>query len=119
MRIAITGANGFVARNLIGLLLEDTAPREIRAIVRAPGAARRELPATDLDLVTADVTRPETLRTVFDGCEAVVHTVAIPTERTASFDAVNARGTEHVVAEAKRAGVRRIVHLSAIGADPE
>ena len=119
MTIAITGANGFVARNLIALLLEDTPPREIRAIVRDPAAALKELPAADLELVTADVTRPETLRTIFDGCEAVVHTVAIPTERRASFEAVNARGTEHVVAEAKRAGVRRIIHMSAIGADPK
>ncbi|HEX4744985.1 MAG TPA: complex I NDUFA9 subunit family protein [Candidatus Limnocylindria bacterium] len=119
MTIAITGANGFVARNLIALLLEDTAAREIRAIVRDAATARRELPSAELELVTADVTEPDTLRAAFDGCEAVVHTVAIPTERKATFETVNARGTEHVVAEAKRAGVRRIVHLSAIGADPE
>src|SRR5688500_13103571 len=118
MKVAITGANGFVARNLIALLLEDTAPHDIRAIVRDPRTALRELPAADLDLVTADVTRPETLRTAFDGCEMVVHTVAVPTERKASFDAVNVRGTENVVAEATRAGVRRIVHMRAIGADP-
>jgi uncharacterized protein YbjT (DUF2867 family) len=118
MKVAITGANGFVARNLIGLLLEDTPPRDIRAIVRDPRTALRELPAADLDIVRADVTRPETLRTAFDDCEMVVHTVAVPTERKASFDEVNARGTENVVAEATRAGVRRIVHMSAIGADP-
>ena len=119
MKIAITGANGFVGRNLIALLLEDTAPRDIRAIVRDPATALRELPAEGLDVVVADVTDPETLRTAFDGCEAVVHTVAVPTERRATFEAVNVRGTEHVIAEATRAGVRRIVHLSAIGADPE
>ena len=61
MKVAITGANGFVARNLIALLLEDTAPRDIRAIVRDPRTALRELPAADLDIVTADVTRPETM----------------------------------------------------------
>lgn len=118
MTIAITGANGFVGRNLIALLLEDTAPAEIRAIVRDPRTALRELPAADLDIRAADVTRAESLRGAFDGCEVVVHTVAIPTERTATFANVNVRGTEHVVAEAERAGVRRIVHLSAIGADP-
>lgn len=118
MKIAITGANGFVARNLIALLLEDTAPRDIRAVVRDPRTALRELPAADLDITMADVTRPDTLRGAFDGCEMVVHTVAIPTERKATFEAVNVRGTEHVVAEALRAGVRRIVHLSALGADP-
>ncbi len=119
MKIAITGANGFVARNLIALLVEDTAARDIRALVRDPRTALRELPAADLDIVAADVTRPDTLRRAFDGCEMVVHTVAIPTERKATFADINWRGTEHVVAEAERAGVRRLVHLSAIGADPE
>ncbi|MDQ3400208.1 MAG: NAD(P)H-binding protein [Chloroflexota bacterium] len=119
MKIAITGASGFVARNLIALLLEDTAPREIRAIVRDPRTALRELPAADLDIHAADVTRAESLRGAFDGCEMVVHTVAIPTERKAKFADVNVYGTEHVVAEAERAGVRRLVHLSAIGADPD
>ena len=119
MKIAVTGANGFVARNLIALLLEDTGPRDIRALVRDPRTALHELPPADLDIAVADVTRPDTLRGAFDGCELVVHTVAVPTERKATFEAVNIRGTEHVVAEATRAGVRRIVHLSAIGADPE
>lgn len=119
MTIAITGANGFVGRALIALLLEDTPARGIRAIVRAPRTALRELPAADLDLVAADVTHADSLRGAFAGCEAVVHTVAIPTERRARFEDVNVRGTEHVVAEAVRAGVTRIVHLSAIGADPE
>ena len=119
MRVAITGANGFVGRNLIALLLEDTGPHDIRAIVRDAATALRELPVDGLDVVVADVRDPANLRTAFDGCEAVVHTVAIPTERKATFEAVNVRGTEHVIAEATRAGVRRIVHLSAIGADPE
>lgn len=119
MKIAITGANGFVARNLIALLLEDTAPRDLRAIVRDPRTALRELPAADLDIVVGDVTQRDSLRGAFDGCEMVVHTVAIPTERKAKFEDVNVRGTEHVVAEAQRSGVRRIVHLSALGADPD
>lgn len=116
MRVAITGANGFVGRNLIALLLEDTPASDLRAIVRTPRQAAAELPAADLDIRVADVTRPDSLRGVFDGCDAVVHTVAIPTERHGSFAVVNVEGTRSVVAEAERAGVRRIVHLSAIGA---
>ncbi len=119
MTIAVTGANGFVARNLIALLLEDTPARGIRAIVRDARTGLRELPAADLDVRVADVTRAESLRGAFDDCETIVHTVAVPTERRASFTDVNVRGTEHVVAEAERAGVRRIVHMSALGADPE
>lgn len=119
MRIAITGASGFVGRNLIALLLEDLPATDIRAIVRTPRQAAAELPAADLDIRVADVTQADSLRGAFDGCAAVVHTVAIPTERHGSFAAVNVGGTRNVVAEAERAGVRRIVHLSAIGASAD
>jgi NADH dehydrogenase len=76
------------------------------------------LPANVVDVRAADVTTPETLRGAFDGIDAVVHTVAIPTERHGSFTRVNAEGTRAVVAEAERAGVARLVHVSAIGASP-
>ena len=117
MTVAITGASGFVGRALIALLLQDTPPREIRALVRDERRARSELPATELDVRVVDVRRPETLLGALDDCAAVVHTVAVPTERAQRFSEVNVGGTRSVVAEAERAGVRRIVHLSAIGAD--
>ncbi|HTJ59687.1 MAG TPA: complex I NDUFA9 subunit family protein [Candidatus Saccharimonadales bacterium] len=119
MRIAITGANGFVGRHVIAALLAGQTPDEVRAIVRDPDRARGELTAAGLDVRRADVTDPASLASVFDGVDAVVHTVAIPTERHGSFERVNAEGTRAVVREAERAGVRKIVHLSAIGASPD
>ncbi len=119
MRIAITGASGFVGRNLIALLLEDTDPRDIRALVRDAGNAAHELPRAGLDVRVVDVRRPETLRGTFDAIDAVVHTVAIPTERTQRFADVNAAGTRNVLAEAERAAVGRFVHMSALGAAAE
>jgi NADH dehydrogenase len=118
VRIAVTGANGFVGRNVIAVLLGDEAPGDIRAFVRDPERAAAELPLAALDVRRADVTVPDTLRGAFDGVDAVVHTVAIPTERGDSFERVNAEGTRAVVLEAERAGVRKIVHVSAIGASP-
>lgn len=116
--VAITGANGFVGRHLAALLLEDTPPGAIRALVRDPVRARAELPPAPLDVRAVDVTRAETLRGAFDGAAAVVHTVAIPTERHGSFARVNAEGTRNVVREAARAGVGKLVQMSAIGASP-
>ena len=119
MRIGITGANGFVGRNVIAILLGDASPGDIRAIVRDPARAAAELPQAGLDVRRADVTDADSLRGAFDGLDAVVHTVAIPTERHGSFERVNAEGTRAVVREAERAGVHKLVHLSAIGASPD
>jgi uncharacterized protein YbjT (DUF2867 family) len=101
------------------VLLGDEAPGDIRALVRDLGQAAAELPRAELDVRRADVTDPPSLRGAFDGIDAVVHTVAIPTERHGSFARVNAEGTRAVVREAERAGVRKLVHVSAIGASAE
>ena len=118
MRIAITGANGFVGRHVIAALLEDARPVEIRALVRDPARAAAALPRAGLDVRRADVTDPASLEGAFDGADVVVHLVAVPTERQGSFEQVNAGGTRAVVREAERAGTGKIVHVSAIGASP-
>src|SRR2546428_913071 len=118
MRVALTGANGFVGRHLVARLL--LARHEVRALISERPGAEKELPGsgTDVDVRRVDVRKPETLRGAFDGCDAVVHTVAIPTERKQRLAEVNVAGVAHAVAEARRAGVRRIVHMSALGGGP-
>src|SRR5256884_4826646 len=118
MRVAVTGANGFVGRHLVARLL--LARHEVRALISERPGAEKELPGSgaDMDVRRADVRKPETLRGAFDGSDAVTHTVAIPTERKQRFADVNVAGVAHVVAEARRAGVRRIVHMSALGGGP-
>src|SRR5438552_15414816 len=118
MRVAITGANGFVGRHVVALLL-GAPETEVRAIVHDSARAAVELPQAGLERRQADVTDPESLRGALDGMDAVLHTVAIPTERQGSFARVNAEGTRAVVREAGRAGVRRLVDVSAIGASPQ
>src|SRR3989442_14095131 len=116
--IAVTGANGFVGRHLVARL--RAAGRPVRALISERPDAERGLRegGAGSEVGRGDVRRPETLRGVFDGCEAVVHTVAVPTERAQTFGAVNVGGVANVVAEAERAGAGRLVHVSAIGADP-
>ncbi len=118
MRVAVTGASGFVGRHLVARLL--LGHHEVRALISERPGAEKELPGSGagMDVRRADVRKPEGLRGAFDGCDTLVHTVAIPTERKQRFAEVNVAGVAHVVAEARRAGVRRIVHMSALGADP-
>lgn len=115
--IAVTGANGFVGRHAIARVL--LARHDVRALISERPGAETELPGggAQMDVRRVDVRKPETLRGAFEGVDAVIHTVAVPTERKQRFADVNVRGVAHVVAEARRAGVRRIVHMGALRAD--
>jgi NADH dehydrogenase len=67
----------------------------------------------------ADITRPQTLGSALEGVEAIVHTVAIAIEKgRLSYEQVNYHGTVNVVEAAKAAGVRRMINISQLGADP-
>src|SRR6058998_2322245 len=118
MRVAVTGANGFVGRHVVARLL--LGRHEVRALISERRGAEKELPGGDsqMDVRRADVRKAESLRDAFAGFDAVVHTVAVPTERKQRFAEVNVAGVAHVVAEARRSGVGRIVHMGALGADP-
>src|SRR5436853_4675278 len=118
MRVAVTGANGFVGRHAIARLL--LGGHEVRALISERPGAEKELPGggTNVDVRRADVRKPESLRGAFDGVDAVIHTVAVPTERKQRFAEVNVAGVAHVVAEARRAGVGGIVHMGELAADP-
>jgi NADH dehydrogenase len=112
MQIAVVGATGFVGRHLVPHLVAQG--HHVRALSRdgerLPGWGREVTPAA------ADVVSGEGLEEGLRGAEAVVHLVAIPREQGGrTFDDVNVRGVERVLAAAKAAGVRRIVHLSVLG----
>ena len=110
-RVFLTGGTGFVGSNIRKALGDRPLRLLVRDRVRHAG-----LESDRVELVEGDVTKPETLRGAMDGCEAVVHLVAIIAEEAgATFDGVIHRGAANVVAEAKRAQVRRFVHMSAMG----
>src|SRR5439155_22807311 len=117
MRVAVTGANGFVGRHLLARL---AGRHQVRAIVSERPGAERDLPngGAGVEVRRSDVRPAETLRGAFDDVDAVVHTVAVPTERAQRFPEVNVAGVPHVVAEARPAGARPLVELSAVGASP-
>lgn len=98
MKILVTGATGWVGRNLVELLL--TGGAEVRALTRRPESA--ELPAA-VEIVGGDLEKPESLSGVFDGIDRLFLIVAGET-------------TAQVVDAAKQAGVQRVVTHSASSA---
>ena len=86
----------------------------MRALVRNPHRAET-LRAWGCELVQGDVSDRESLRRAAEGCEAVVHLVAIITGSRRDFERVMSGGTRNLVAAATEAGARRFVLMSALG----
>ena len=112
MTVAVVGATGFVGSHVVPRLAG--AGHRVIAVSRN-GTRRREW-GPDVQARAADVATGRGLAAALDGAEAVVHLVAIPREtRGRRFEQVNVRGTGRVVEASMAAGVRRFVHLSAMG----
>ena len=96
--LLITGATGNIGRELVREL--DSTVAEFRILVRDPDRAAG-LPAR-AERAVGDLDDPATLKAAFTGADALfLLTQGIGTDRT-----------DHAVAAARAAGVRRIVHLS-------
>ncbi len=125
--ILVTGASGFVGGHTVPALL--AAGHRVVALVRGPAAgdivlARLPLAArANVELRTGDVTRAATLGPAMAGVDAVVHLVAISRDLNGGADLqrVNTEGTRAIVAAMTAAGVRRLVHMGALGVadDPQ
>ena len=64
-----------------------------------------------------DVTKEESLKKAFEDADAVVSLVGILQGSQAQFDAIQWKGAENVARAAAAVGAK-LVHVSAIGADP-
>jgi uncharacterized protein YbjT (DUF2867 family) len=115
MRILVTGGSGVVGVGTVTELLHRG--HDVRLLARHARDDVRQWP----NRVTpheGDVTDPASIAGAADACDAVLHVVGIVEESppAVTFDAVNVGGTQHMLAEARRAGVNRFVFVSSLGA---
>jgi uncharacterized protein YbjT (DUF2867 family) len=123
--ILVTGASGFVGSHHVPALL--AAGHRLVALARTPTAGEiviDRLPAErreGVEIRIGDVTRPDTLAPAMAGVDAVVHLVAIPRDLRGGADLrlVNTEGTRAVIAAMWKAGVKRLVHMGAMGVEDD
>jgi NADH dehydrogenase len=118
-RICVLGGSGFVGRHIIELLVREAFTVVVPSRRRERSKHLITLPT--VDVVQADVHDAATLERLFSRVDAVINLVGILHSRPGTpygpdFARAHAELPEKVVAACRAAGVRRLVHMSALKA---
>jgi len=115
--ITLFGGGGFVGRYVAQALFKAGA--RVRIAERDPRRAYFLKPLCGLGQIQfarVDITRPEEAAAAAQGADAVINLVGV---LGGDFEAIHVEGARNIAEGAARHGVPALVHLSAIGADPE
>jgi uncharacterized protein YbjT (DUF2867 family) len=112
LKVLLTGASGFIGRHLVQAL--TLAGHEVVALVRRPDYRARSWIQGDFTRDTDAAVWVARLR----GIEAVINAVGILREsRTQTFAALHAAAPKALFDACVAAGVRKVIQISALGAD--
>lgn len=116
MKVFVTGGTGFVGRYLVKELL--VRGHAVRVLVHSRGLES----IAGAEQVEGDVTCQEDVVAASRGCDALIHLVGIIREfprRGVTFERLHVKATENALSAAQANGIRRYVHMSALGTRPE
>jgi uncharacterized protein YbjT (DUF2867 family) len=119
--VTIYGGSGFIGRHVVRAIAKTGS--RLRVAVRRPELAGHLQPlggVGQINAVQANVRFPDSLLAGADGADAVVNLVGIlfPAGKQ-TFKSVQDEGARHVAEAARTAGAKALVHVSALGADPD
>ncbi|NKE69792.1 complex I NDUFA9 subunit family protein [Candidatus Manganitrophus noduliformans] len=113
--VLVTGGTGFVGRSIVRRLL--SRGERVRALYRSE--RRRFIQDEKIEWIPGEIGSRESLLRGAKGADAVIHLVGILIEPGGeTFEQLHVEGTRNVVEAMKQAGVRRLLHMSALGSGP-
>ena len=119
--VTVFGASGFVGRHTVRALANRGW--RIRAAERRPDLAGHLQPmgrVGQIMPVQANLRFPDSIKHAVAGADAVVNLVAILAKSgRQTFDALHVEGARAVAEAARKAGVKSLILVSALGADPK
>jgi NADH dehydrogenase len=117
--VLVLGGTGFVGASLCEKLVQRYGGGSARIVVpsRRPARAKHIQMLPTVELVAADVHDDAQLARLLRGCDAVVNLVAILHGSDKAFDKVHVQLPRRLAQACAATGVRRVVHVSALGVD--
>ena len=111
-RVTVFGGTGFVGRRVAGRL------RACGATVRIASRHPRQAGGDGLEQIAADVHDERAVEAAVAGADGVVNAISLYVEHGAdTFHSVHVEAAARIARAARRAGTKRLVHLSGLGAD--
>lgn len=117
MHIVLTGATGFLGRHLLPAL--SAAGHDCLALTRYAPDCRDLAVLPRVRVVQANVFDPESLRDHLEGADALINMVGILNEsgrKGRGFQRAHVDLVETLLAACRETGIRRFLHVSAVGA---
>ena len=113
--VLLAGATGYLGSFILKELIERK--NHVVAIVRNPDRIENDH-ENYLEIKTAEVTKPETLRDICKGIDTVISTIGITRQKDGlTYMDVDYRANMNLLDEAKKTGVKHFVYVSAINGD--
>lgn len=110
--ILLAGATGYLGSYVLNALIDNQ--NQVLAIVRNPNKLKNNN-ENFLEVKQAEVTKPDTLRDICKGIDTVISTVGITRQKDGlTYLDVDYKANMNLLVEAKKAGVKHFVYVSAI-----
>ena len=114
MNVLVTGATGFIGRNLVQELAQRKGYENIFCLVRNEKKAARLKPF-GVKLIYADITRRDTLEKIKEEkIDVVFHCAGYVGNKRKLLEKINVLGTENICELSRQLKVERMVYLSSI-----
>ena len=118
-QICVLGGSGFVGQRIISSLVAEG--HSIRVLTRRREFHRELLVLPTVEVVDADVHQLDDLKQNFAGQDTVINLIGILNEKRDNgkgFYHVHVELAQKVIEACKSQGVKRLLHMSALNADP-
>lgn len=111
-KVLVTGANGFLATNIILELLKRGY--SVRGLMRPGRKAQKVIPKNRVEFITGDLLNKKSLKEAVKGCTYIINAAAKATvwpRKSKEVEEINFNGTVNLVKAAKEEKIKKFIHI--------